>query len=327
MLRTKSLLPFALLSLVVVGCSEDDTEAENGVAYHQNGDAETLFENDPNGVNVIFLGDGFVRKDLRVGGYYEQAGRDIIDHLFTVPPFSTYRQYFNAYIVYAASTDEFISEKGAQRNTAFGVTWDGKLDRGLSVDPSVCYNYARNAVGYDQDKTHVVILLANDHRYGGRAFERVALTTRQYKEETVVHEIGHTLGGLADEYEDSTFTLLYDASWFLKYSANVDVQNNLEKIKWAHFVGRDNYEAVGAFEGGNYVRLGVWRPEENSLMRDLSVSYFNAPSREAIVKKIFEIKGLPYRWEDFLANDVIPTPFNARTHKADKKPLFNCRQR
>lgn len=322
-LLLKTLLLLALIAPLVGGCKNDNEIVDNG-EYYQNGEAQTVFENKPGGVNIIFLGDGFTRKDLQVGGYYEQAGRDVIDHLFTVPPFSTYRQQFNAYIVYAESTDEFISEAGAQRNTAFSARWDNTSAHLLSVDPSGCYRYARNAVGYDTEKTHLVVLLVNDSRYGGRAIDRVAVVARQNKEEMAVHEIGHTLAGLADEYEDSTFAASYDWSWWLENSANVDDRHELDKVKWAHFVGRDGYETVGAFEGGNYVRRGVWRPEENSLMRDLSVDYFNAPSREAIVKKIFEINDLPYRLEDFLADDVIPASFNARANQVNRMVLFNC---
>ena len=74
-------------------------------------------------------------------------------------------------------------------------------------------------------------------------------------------------------------------------------------MKWKHFIDLDDYEEVGAFEGGGYVQEGIWRPEEFSVMRSTSFLYFNAPSRESIVKRILELRGISYNFEDFLEID------------------------
>lgn len=105
---------------------------------------------------------------------------------------------------------------------------------------------------------------------------------------------------------------------------NVDVQQDLQKIKWSHFVGEENYESVGAYEGGFYLTEGVWRPEETSIMLSSEVPYFNAPSREAIVKRIFEIKDIPYSFEEFKKNDVIPSTTKARLLRLDNAKVFRC---
>ena len=56
-------------------------------------------------------------------------------------------------------------------------------------------------------------------------------------------------------------------------------------------------------EGGYYQVNGVFRPEQNSVMKNVSTLSFNAPSREDITRKIHKIMGLPFDFQEFLEND------------------------
>ena len=49
---------------------------------------------------------------------------------------------------------------------------------------------------------------------------------------------------------------------------------------------------------------GVWRPEYTSCMWDNRM-YYNAPSREAIVRRIFKASGKTFSLTDFYANDKV----------------------
>ena len=50
----------------------------------------------------------------------------------------------------------------------------------------------------------------------------------------------------------------------------------------------------------------VWRPESSSIMLQIgNKEFFNAPSREAIVKRIMELRNLEYNFDDFLEVDQI----------------------
>ena len=87
----------------------------------------------------------------------------------------------------------------------------------------------------------------------------------------------------------------------------MDITNDPATIYWKHFIGLPAYEHVGAYEGGYYFAAGVWRPESGSCMIN-NVAYYNAPSREAIVKRIMLIAKEPYSFEAFLAKDVAAVP-------------------
>ncbi len=308
------------IGFFVTGCGDrNELDPVGDKNFHHHGEVQVLFENDVSGINVVFMGDGFTRQDLAKWGEYEVAGRGIIERLFNVSPFSTYQHYFNAYIIYAESEEQGIGTSHTPKKTAFSVETQ-RNSRVLNVNPSTCYRFASEALKISMDQVHLVVLLANANSSKGSADDRVAVTAHNHRSKVAIHEVGHAFAQLADEYEDSTVAASYDWSWGLENRANVDNHEELTKIKWAHFVGKTGYEAVGAFEGGNYVRRGVWRPEKNSLMRDLSVNYFNAPSREAIVKRIFAIKGLPYDFETFLVSDVIvDSNFGGRTAATSEK--------
>lgn len=59
---------------------------------------------------------------------------------------------------------------------------------------------------------------------------------------------------------------------------------------------------VDIYEGGFMYSRGVFRPEQNSCMNN-NVPYFNAISRESIVRRIKEYAGETFSFEDFVAND------------------------
>ena len=125
-------------------------------------------------------------------------------------------------------------------------------------------------------------------------------------EATAIHEIGHAFAGLYDEYVfDNPKSVEYDVT----NAPNLDIINDLGKIKWHHFIDLKDriYSQLGAFEGGGYNHFGVWRPNENSIMRSIMVSgnFFNAPSREAIVKRIMSLRGIPFDFKAFLVVDKI----------------------
>ena len=121
------------------------------------------------------------------------------------------------------------------------------------------------------------------------------------------HEIGHGFG-LGDEYVESRYEIspdslqAYASRWY-----NIDITNDPSKVKWSHFIGRQGYENVGIFEGAHYGK-NIYRPTENSLMRDQYMSNpfrtFNAPSREGIVRELFKVVGETFTLDKFFEKDV-----------------------
>ena len=132
--------------------------------------------------------------------------------------------------------------------------------------------------------------------------------------EVIHHEAGgHGFARLADEYGGSYYTipksrknnlLLFQEYGFYQ---NVDLTDNPETIRWSKFLSDSRYSGeTGIYEGGYLCNSGVWRPSENSIMRD-NKGIFNAPSREIIYRRVMELsKGSSYSYdfEDFATFDA-----------------------
>lgn len=83
----------------------------------------------------------------------------------------------------------------------------------------------------------------------------------------------------------------------------------MSSVRWNAFTNDSRYanEGLGAFEGGLTYWTGVWRPTENSIMRD-NTGGFNAPSREAIYCRIHKLAygdSWNHSYEDFVTYDEI----------------------
>ena len=125
---------------------------------------------------------------------------------------------------------------------------------------------------------------------------------------------GFAFGLLADENSTITGTLSsaeetqLRAAWNAGRLLNVDLANNPEQVRWAHFIGRSGYVRPGIYEGAYDYKSGIYRSEEFSSMVN-GLKYFNAISRELIVKRILSVAGEPYNFETFLEKDIARTPY------------------
>jgi hypothetical protein len=291
-----------ILCFLVFSCKKSDLAF---APYHSDGDVAKLYESREGVVNIIILGDGFLKEDLQVGGYYDQQVKKNIDHLFTVSPFNTYKNLFNIHVVYNESETRGAANSfdASNTKTKFNAYFTGLNSR--SIVPGnyqMIYQTVEKVVSLNE--AHLIILIVNDDRYAGTGGEVATITTNEYAPITLVHEVGHSFATLADEYEEpeiaNSFPLV-DIPFF----ANVDDTNDPAKVKWAHFLTKAPYKSyVSTFEGAYYRTNGVYRPEKTSLMRDATVGSFNAPSREAIVKRIFEIAQKPFDSNIFFAQDA-----------------------
>lgn len=204
---------------------------------------------------------------------------EMLDDLFsTVEPFAAYKQKFNTYIVYH------------------------KLSVGFEYDPYIDENPTIAAM--KEDTVVYFFLAASAVNLGITIEEHNLAYFKRRNLKVMAHELGH-LFGLGDEYIDEAAAALYGIDYFREMDyPNIDTLADESKVKWNHFIGLEGYESVGVFEGAFFHETEFYRPELNSIMNlkgaDLK---FNAPSREAIVKRIYGIIGLEYSFEEFLLKD------------------------
>lgn len=131
---------------------------------------------------------------------------------------------------------------------------------------------------------HIIILANTDTYGGGGIYNSYTLTTAHHNlfGPVVVHEFGHSFGGLADEYAyDDQFVEYYypdTEPWEQNITTKADFSS-----KW-----KDLYDqgVAGLVEGGGYQTKGVWRPCEDCRMRTNTAEAFCPVCQRAIERII-----------------------------------------
>jgi len=243
-----------------------------------------------NRVDLVFVGDGYTASQL---GAYASRVQSITDVFFRKEPFKTYQNYFTVHRVDVVSNQSGVDHDpafGVQKDTALGMGYFcGGIERLLCVDVGSALAFASNAPGRD-----LILAVANATKYGGAGYTSNGLATaasnNTFAIEIALHEFGHSLGGLADEY----FTP--GTSWgggFEPGEPNVSTFTSQAMAsamtKWFQWLGAPapGDGVIGTFRGGRYVENGIYRPTSNSLMRSLG-RQFNPPSMEALVLAIYD---------------------------------------
>ncbi|WP_243859744.1 M64 family metallopeptidase [Amycolatopsis arida] len=237
-----------------------------------NGPSESRFD-------LVYVGDGYTSGQL---GRYGQHVRTSVSAMFEVEPFKSYRGQFNIWQVNVVSAQSGVDNDprpGVRRDTALDMYfWCGNMERLLCVNETKARQYANAAPGVDQ-----IVALANTTKYGG-AGGGVATSSggNQQASQIVVHELGHSVGGLADEYDYGTCdrreprepnATTYTAAQLRAY-----------RYKWHRWLDQPSPDGgtVGTYQGARYCRSGMYRPSQNSMMRQLGRP-FNPPGREAMI--------------------------------------------
>jgi uncharacterized protein YjdB len=275
------------------------------------------------GIDLVFLGDGYTIDDIGSGKFTDNLN-EAIGHFFDIEPYRTYRDYFDVYIVYAFSEESGISDHNITKNTKFSSKYDNANTTRMTTNDSKCFEYALKAP-LSSDLTETLItVITNSTRYAGtnwsysngKAIALVPVSNNSYPYDfrgIVQHEAGgHGFGKLADEYTNSNATIPSADKEELQlwqqwgFNKNVDLTNDMSKILWKHFVDEPDYSYVGAHEGGYYYAYGVWRPEATSLMIN-NIQYINAPGRELIVRRIKQLAGEAFSFNEFKQKDIRET--------------------
>ena len=271
-----------------------------------------------NGINIVFMGDAYVDRDMDAGGLYETVMRRAMDEFFAIEPYKTFRNRFNVYAVKAVSTNNRI---GDGCTTALGTYFGNGTE--VFGDNDKCYEYALRVPGITERNNLLVTVLVNTYRDVGTTTMTVTTQSSVAFSTTFGNELDdfgsvvrHESGGHGFAFLDDEYVVNPNAvpQWFIedrvekyeKYGwfANVDFTQDPQKVKWSAFLSDERYQGrVGLFEGALYA-TGVWRPSENSMMRD-DLEYFNAPSRWAIYKQIMKRSGEDYSFEKFLEYDAV----------------------
>ncbi|MDE5838826.1 MAG: M64 family metallopeptidase, partial [Paramuribaculum sp.] len=210
--------------------------------------------------------------------FYTRAAA-AVEEILSYEPFRNHREDFNFVAVATPSADSGVSVPRLKdwKNTAFSSHFSTFYsDRYLTTDKVFTINDALKGIPYE----HIIILANTDEYGGGGIYNSYTLTAARHPmfRPVVVHEFGHSFGGLADEYfytgdvmedtypqdvepwEPNITTLRdFDSKWKSLIKPGTPVPTPVEKA--------DQYP-IGVYEGGGYSFKGVYRPADECRMRN-----------------------------------------------------------
>lgn len=253
-----------------------------------------------NRVDLVVLGDGYAAAEQ---GKFAQDVEAAVSGLFAQPPFDAYRSFFNVHRVEVVSAESGADHPedvpGRFRDTALGAAYNCLgIERLICVDLAAVYAVLGRSVAADQ--RDIVLVLVNDSEYGGSggAVSVASLDSRVI--EVVLHELGHSFGLLADEYDSSPPTC--DKA-FEPVEPNAALGIGRQELKWNRGGGPPQGWVqtetalptsgaepgrVGAYEGSKYCETGLYRPTFESKMRKLDRP-FESVNSEQLVKRIYNL--------------------------------------
>lgn len=212
-------------------------------------------------IDVVIVAEGYTESEMKT--FYADA-ETAAQAIFAHEPFGSFKDRFNITAVASPSEDSGVSvpREGKWKKTAAGSHFDTFYsDRYLTTLRLRQLHDLLSSVPYEH-----IIILANTATYGGGGiYNSYTLTTAHHRSfrPVVVHEFGHSFGGLADEYfYDDQYEQIYHPD-IEPWEANITTKADFGS-KWQNLVDSGR---AGLVEGGGYMSHGVWRGEENCRMR------------------------------------------------------------
>lgn len=237
---------------------------------HQGGSIEDC-------IDVAILAEGYTEAEMDL--FYRDA-EATCEALFNHEPFKKLKDRFNIVAVASPSEDSGVSIplKDEWKSTAVSSHFSTFYsDRYLTTSRVKSIHNWLAGIPYE----HIIILANTDTYGGGGIYNSYTLTTAHHPmfKPVVVHEFGHSFGGLADEYAytDAPSPLYpYDKEpWEQNISTLVDFES-----KWKDMVPEGTpvptpvktsedeiYTSVGVYEGAGYTKKGIYRPVTECRMK------------------------------------------------------------
>ena len=246
-------------------------------------------------IDVAILAEGYTLEEMDT--FYKDAAI-ACESLFSHEPFQSMKKRFNIVAVASPSEDSGVSvpRLGEWKRTAFNSHFSTFYsDRYLTNSRVKSIHDALAGIPYEH-----VIILANTEEYGGGGiYNSYTLTTAHHPKfrPVVVHEFGHSFGGLADEYfyDDDVMTDTYPLD-IEPWEQNISTRVNFAS-KWEDMLVKGTpvptptsekvKYPIGVYEGGGYSAKGIYRPADNCRMRTNEYPAF-CPVCQRAVRRIID---------------------------------------
>ncbi len=295
----------------------------------------TIITNGPttNRVNLVIFSEGYTNGQLAA---FLNSATNAANVFLNTEPYAEYSNYFNVFAVFTNSahvgSTHLISRGYAAGYTYFNSSYDAVSDFYITIPPNTVDANPSHGQGeinsllwtnyraiFPSTNNNLPALLVNDPVIGGSDggssdYGHTAISAISYISYILVHESGHTLGGLGDEY-----TTPYPGYSTNDVEPNTTVQTNLSNIKWNAWITNGTpiptpvqiaYEnSVGLFQGAHYHTTNWYRPYYNCCMQSYGAA-FCPVCQETLVLAIYGKVRPLYGYSPGTNSLTVTTPTN-----------------
>lgn len=278
-------------------------------------------------IPIFLVGEGYDAEDIASGLYLNDM-KEQMEYIFSIEPMKTYREYFTVSTAIACSPESGID----------GVRKFQSDDLRVSENDLVLKYAQQYGVGIKGNEGNSTILVLRnsirtgdnsstiyDEEHRGLAISWMAKSNDVYpfdQKGFILRElVGTAFGKLGPEYVNHfTFikacgcpgcnmTKQFEHYRSLGWWQNVSISSKLSELPWYHLIFDEKYaKYVDAYEGALNHSRGAYRSENASVMGNQFIPYFNAISREILVKRIMEASGGTFDFNTWKQNDKIEIP-------------------
>lgn len=278
-------------------------------------------------IPIFLVGEGYDAEDIASGLYLNDM-KEQMEHIFSIEPMKTYRQYFTVSTAIACSPESGVD--GLRKFTSENwwvnendIVLDYAREYGVDIkdnEGNSTILVLRNSIKTGDNTTNIYydnnhglaiswMAKSNDvypfnqqgfilHEFVGKAFGK--LGPEQINHFTFMKACGCPGCNMSSQYEDNR-----RHGWW----QNVSISGKLSDLPWYHLIFDEKYaQIVDAYEGAMNHSRGAYRSENASVMGNQYIPYFNTISREILVRRIMEASGGEFDFDIFKQNDKIEIP-------------------
>ncbi|MEP5339307.1 MAG: M64 family metallopeptidase [Algibacter sp.] len=249
-------------------------------------------------LNLVILSEGYQASEF---ADFKTDAESLVSDMFTQSPFLEYSNYFNVHIIKVPSNESGVDHPGTGTDvtepysipitdvdTYFNATFDAWgfhrfLYYGLNytdvntidADAKINSVLASNFPTYDQ-----ALILVNTDEHGGTGGEFPISSTGASGNETAIHELGHSLFDLRDEY--------FQGEVYAREAANMTQETDPSLIIWKNWI---NTNSIGIYQHTNLYtnELVDWyKPHEACKMGALWQPFCSV-CKETMIEKIHSL--------------------------------------
>lgn len=265
-------------------------------------------------IPIFLVGEGYGADDI-ASGQYLQDMKEQMEHLFSIEPYKSYRNYFTVSTAYACSPQQGLgglTKFSGNNNTV----WTYAQQHGTAIndhaavlvlcntpayaahtdlwDNGLSFSWlGKNEDVYPYDQRGDVL-----HHLGGRGFGK--LGPEYVNHFTFMKACGCPNCNMTNEYNRAR-----SKGWW----QNVSITPKMTELPWYPFIFHENYaQYVDVYEGALNHARSTYRSENQSVMGATHIYYYNTISRYEIVRRIMQAAGKTITFEQFVQNDKIEIP-------------------